>query len=70
VRAVLVSDAAIIEARQLLWDDLRLATEPGGATALAALLEGAYRPAGGERVGVIVCGANADPCDLVTRKSP
>jgi threonine dehydratase len=67
VKAVLVSEAAIVQARQLLWDDLRLAAEPGGATALAALLEGAYRPAASERVGIIVCGANANPCDLVAR---
>jgi threonine dehydratase len=65
VKAVLVSEAAIAQARQLLWDDLRLAAEPGGATALAALVEGAYQPASSERVGVIVCGANADPCELV-----
>jgi threonine dehydratase len=65
VKAVLVSEAAIVEARRLLWDDLRVAAEPGGATALAALLEGAYRPALSERVAVVVCGGNADPCDLV-----
>jgi threonine dehydratase len=34
---VLVSEAAIVEARRLLWDDLRVAAEPGGATALAGL---------------------------------
>ena len=65
VKAVLVSDAAIVEARQLLWDDLRIAAEPGGATALAALLEGAYQPAPSERVAIVVCGGNADPCDLM-----
>jgi threonine dehydratase len=67
VRAVLVSEAAIARARQLLWDDLHLAVEPGGATALAALLEGAYTPDDDERVGIVVCGANADPGDLVAR---
>jgi len=35
-----------------------LATEPGGAAALAALLSGRYRPRPGERVGVLVCGGN------------
>jgi threonine dehydratase len=40
---------------------LRVVAEPGGATALAALAAGAYRPAAGERVGVLVCGANCDP---------
>ena len=39
--------------------------EPGGAASLAALLTGAYRPAPGERVVVVVCGANADPATIV-----
>jgi threonine dehydratase len=64
VRSVLVSDADIIAARRLLWDDYRLAVEYGGATAFAALVTGAYEPAEGERVAVIVCGANTDPAAL------
>lgn len=51
-------------ARRLLWNDLRVAAEPGGATALAGLLSGAHVPADGARVGVVVCGGNADPADL------
>jgi threonine dehydratase len=62
---VLVPDDAILDARQRLWDDVRIAAETGGATALAALTTGAYRPAPGERVAVVVCGANTDPRDLV-----
>jgi threonine dehydratase len=54
----LVSDDAIRRAQRALWDVLRLAVEPGGATATAALLSGAYRPAPGERVGVMVSGSN------------
>jgi hypothetical protein len=50
--------------RKYLWDNYRLAVEHGGATALAALLTGAYRPAQGERVAVVVCGANTDPATL------
>ncbi|MGJ7539383.1 threonine/serine dehydratase [Brevibacterium luteolum] len=61
---VLVTDAAIGEARTWLWRQTRIAAEPGGATALAALLSGAYRPTPGEQVTVVVCGANADPSDL------
>ena len=38
----------------------------GGATALAALTSGAYRPGPGERVAVVVCGGNADPSDLAS----
>jgi threonine dehydratase len=56
--SVLVSDAAIAEAQKALWERLRVAVEPGGAAAMAALLSGAYRPASGERVGVLLCGAN------------
>jgi threonine dehydratase len=37
-----------------------VALEPGGATAFAALRCGAYRPAKGERVGVLLCGSNVD----------
>jgi threonine dehydratase len=70
VRSVLVDDKAIMHARQLLWDEMRLAVEPGGATALAGLLSGAYRPAPDERIAVIVCGANTDPADLVDRGDP
>jgi threonine dehydratase len=57
-RVVLVSDAAIQAAQAALWDTLRLVAEPGGAAALAALLEGGYTPAAGERVGVLISGAN------------
>jgi threonine dehydratase len=59
-RAVLVSDDAISHAQRWLWRELRVIAEPGGATALAALLSGAYVPASSERVGILVCGANAD----------
>jgi threonine dehydratase len=56
----LVADAAIEEAQRVLWRDWRMALEPGGATALAALISGAYRPQPGERVGVLLCGANVE----------
>jgi threonine dehydratase len=62
--AVLVSDAAIAAAQRFLWDHLRLIAEPGGATALAALLPGAFVPPDGARVGVLVCGANTDPAKM------
>ncbi len=60
----LVPDEAIVAAQALAWRDLRIAAEPGGATALAALLCGAYRPAPGERVGVLMCGGNVDLAKL------
>jgi threonine dehydratase len=61
---VLVSDEGIVEAQATLWDKARIAAEPGGAAALAALLAGKYVPASGERVGVVVCGGNTDAVDL------
>ncbi|KAB2342147.1 threonine/serine dehydratase [Actinomadura rudentiformis] len=66
VRSVLVPDAAVVAARQRLWDDHRLVVEHGTAAAYAALLTGAYEPAEGERVAIVLCGANTDPGDLVT----
>lgn len=60
----LVSDDAIRDTRKLLWRDFRLVSEPGGAAALAALLSGRYRPAPGERVGVLLCGSNTDPATV------
>jgi threonine dehydratase len=57
-RVVLVTDAAIQMAQKMLWDTLRLVAEPGGCTALAAVLSGAYQPAAGERIAVVVSGAN------------
>jgi threonine dehydratase len=57
---VLVPDDAIGAAQALLWRDYRIAAEPGGAAALGALVSGSYRPAAGERVGVLVCGGNVD----------
>jgi threonine dehydratase len=57
-RVVLVPDDAIRRAQRTLWEVLRIVVEPGGCTAFAALLAGAYCPADGERVGVVVSGAN------------
>jgi threonine dehydratase len=59
--SVLVPDAAIAAAQRLIWDRLRLVAEPGGATALAALLSGAFKPPQDACVGVLVCGSNTDP---------
>jgi threonine dehydratase len=64
-RVVLVPDDAIRDAQRAIWRELRLVAEPGGATALAALRHGAYTPEAGERVVVVVCGANCDPADVV-----
>ena len=63
-QSVLVPDEAIRKAQSVLWDRLKIAAEPGGAAALAALLTGVYTPARGERVGVLVCGGNTTAVDF------
>jgi len=63
-RVVLVPDAAIRDAQRLLWRELRLVAEPGGAAAMAALSSGRYRPAPHERVAVLLCGGNTGAVDF------
>jgi threonine dehydratase len=63
-RVVLVPDDAIRQAQKVLWQDFRLASEPGGAAAFAAILCGAYVPQPGERVGILLCGANVELAKL------
>ena len=41
-----------------------LVAEPGGAAAFAALCSGAYRPAPGERIGVVISGGNTTAVDF------
>ena len=62
--ALLLEDDAIRSAQRWLWRELKLAVEPAAALGLAALRTGVYRPAAGERVCLIVCGANVDPATL------
>ena len=61
---LLVSDPAIQQAQETLWKVLRIVAEPGGAAAFAALLAGRYRPAPGERVGVLICGGNTSAVEF------
>lgn len=61
---VLVSDEDILRAQASLWSELRIVAEPGGVAALSALLSGRYVPELGERVAVIVSGANTTAVDF------
>lgn len=63
-RVALVADAAIRRAQEALWETARVVAEPGGAAAFAALLDGAYVPEPGERVGVVVSGGNTTAVDF------
>ncbi|OAR24956.1 threonine dehydratase [Streptomyces sp. ERV7] len=79
VHSVLVPDSEIVRTRRALWDHRRIAVEHAAATALAALTtaphpapaaatSAGYRPAEGEKVAVVLCGANTDPGDLAHKR--
>jgi len=61
---VLVGDTAILAAQRALWQAARIAAEPAASVGIAALLTGAYKPAPGERVAVVISGANMAPAQL------
>jgi threonine dehydratase len=58
-RVELVTDDEIRAAQRFLWEEVQLVAEPGGAAALAGLLSGKARVPEGARVGVLICGGNA-----------
>lgn len=57
---VLVTDEQMQEAARWLWFELGVGAELSGAAAIAALQVGSYRPAPGETVCALVCGAGTD----------
>ncbi len=63
--SVVVADDDVVDAQRRLWSACRLAAEPGGACALAAVTSGAWAPEPGERAVVVVCGSNVDPATVV-----
>jgi threonine dehydratase len=66
-QTVLVTDDAIAEAQKILWRALRIVAEPGGACAFSAIASGAYRPAAGERVAVVISGGNTTAVNFDAR---
>jgi threonine dehydratase len=57
---VRISDEEMIAAMRFLLEHARLAVEPAGAAATAALLGPLRDRLAGRRVGLIVCGSNID----------
>lgn len=57
---VLVNDDQIRDGMRLLFRAAKLVTEPAGAAALAALMYPLRERLNGQRVGLVVCGANID----------
>jgi len=62
---ILIDDIAMQRAMGLLFDSMKLAVEPAGAAATAALCGPLRETLAGKRVGVIVCGANIDMATFV-----
>jgi len=60
----LLADDAIRSAQRALWNELRLAVEPAAALPLAALATGTVEPRPGEKILLVICGANVDPATL------
>ena len=58
---VLVSDDGLRQAMVLLLTSAKLAVEPAGAAATAALCGPLREKLAGRRVALVVCGANIDP---------
>jgi threonine dehydratase len=56
---VMVDDDELCRALWLLFADAKLAVEPAGAATTAAMLQLGERLEG-QRIGLIVCGANID----------
>jgi threonine dehydratase len=61
---LLVDDASILAGQRALWQAFRVAAEPAASVGIAALLAGAYKPAPGEHVAVVITGANMSPSQL------
>ena len=61
---VLVDDRSVLAAQRALWQAFRIAAEPAASVGIAALLAGAYKPMPGERVTVVISGANMSPSEL------
>jgi threonine dehydratase len=57
---VRIRDEDMVAAMRFLLEHVRLAVEPAGAAATAALLGPLKERLGGRRVGLIVCGSNID----------
>lgn len=63
---VLVDDDALRRSMALLFQGAKLAVEPAGAAATAALVGPLRQRLRGRRVGIIVCGSNIDAATFTT----
>lgn len=63
--SLVLRDDDIVDAQRWLWQALKLAVEPAAALPLAALRSGAWQAQAGQRICLVLCGANVDPASLV-----
>ena len=63
--SLVLRDEDIVDAQRWLWQALKLAVEPAAALPLAALRSGAWQAQAGQRICLVLCGANVDPASLV-----
>ena len=56
--SAVVTDEAVVEAQQALWDRFRIVVEPSAAVPIAALRSRVWTPARDDHTGVVICGAN------------
>lgn len=66
---VLIDDAALRSAQALAFREMKLALEPAGAAATAALTGPLRDRLQGKRVGVLVCGSNIDIATFASQVS-
>ena len=63
--SLVLRDDDIVDAQRWLWQALKLAVEPAAALPLAALRSGAWQAQAGQRICLVLCGANVDPASLI-----
>ena len=69
-QVVVISDEQMQRAMGLLFADMKLAVEPAGAAATAALCGPLRERLAGQRVGVMVCGSNIDIATFARQAIP
>ena len=63
---MLITDSEMRQAMRLLFDEMKLAVEPAGAAATAALCGPLREKLQGRRVGALVCGSNIDDASFAS----
>ncbi len=57
-KSVLVTDDAVVDAQNLLWERFRIVVEPSAAVPIAAVVSGRWAGSPDSHIAIVVCGAN------------